>query len=90
MADRSKSRRRYLWDQGWRRCIWCGKHLTWASLTCEHMVPRSRGGTDKRMNLAAACRRCNMQRSSNPWVPHPEVMEWARRRGLALAGLQAR
>lgn len=38
-------------------CQYCGKKST--NLTIDHVVPRSRGGTDCWENLVAACVRCN-------------------------------
>lgn len=38
--------------------------------TLDHIVPRSRGGSDDRSNLRLACRQCNTLRGSNvDWVP---------------------
>jgi hypothetical protein len=43
---------------GWR-CKWCGKELTDLTLTKDHIVPVSKGGTDWPANLAPACQPCN-------------------------------
>lgn len=40
-------------------CMYCGKFCTDAQLTRDHVVPSSRGGTDRWDNVVAACRRCN-------------------------------
>ena len=83
MAERSSTRKGYLWRVGWRRCIWCGVRLTYGTLTAEHLTPQSKGGDNRRLNLAAACRICNSTRGSMvAWRPHPEVAMWAIRRGL--------
>lgn len=38
--------------------------------TLDHVVPRSRGGSDDASNLRLACRQCNVLRGSNEdWVP---------------------
>lgn len=42
------------------RCCWCGGRAT----TAEHIVPRSRGGSDDLGNLAAACLPCNASRGN--------------------------
>jgi hypothetical protein len=63
-GDRSSTRRRYLWKGGHRRCYWCNCRLSWKSLTCDHYIPLSKGGTHKRTNLVAACAPCNQHRSS--------------------------
>jgi len=38
-------------------CAYCGGPLTVA--TIDHVIPRSKGGTDEESNLVAACPRCN-------------------------------
>jgi hypothetical protein len=42
-----------------RACVYCGRPLDVASVTVDHLVPRSRGGDDSEANLAAACKPCN-------------------------------
>lgn len=39
-------------------CAYCGGIPT----QVDHIIPRSRGGTDDRNNLAPACKRCNMEK----------------------------
>ena len=41
------------------RCLYCGQQYTRGELTRDHVIPTSRGGTDKWENVVAACRRCN-------------------------------
>ena len=41
------------------QCEYCGRRLTWAESTLDHLVPRSKGGTNDASNLFLACRRCN-------------------------------
>jgi 5-methylcytosine-specific restriction protein A len=40
------------------QCAYCGGLAT----TADHVVPRSRGGSDDPSNLVAACRRCNSRK----------------------------
>jgi 5-methylcytosine-specific restriction endonuclease McrA len=71
-ANRTRSRRRYArtgnrYSHAYRkarqavlkrdgyRCRYCGAPAT----TVDHVVPRSRGGSDDPTNLVAACARCN-------------------------------
>ncbi|MDB5612081.1 MAG: transporter [Bradyrhizobium sp.] len=66
-GDRSKTRRRWLWKNGFRRCYYCNMRLQWRgkhALTADHLIPRSRGGTDRRKNLVAACYPCNQAKGS--------------------------
>lgn len=49
-------------------CEWCGTALTSRKgarmRTVDHVVPRSRGGTDAPANTKAACYRCNQLRNA--------------------------
>ena len=45
--------REYLLEKWHRECAYCGKIDT--PLQIEHMIPRSRGGTDRVSNLTLAC-----------------------------------
>lgn len=49
--------REYLLEKFGRRCAYCGKEGI--PLEVEHVVPRSRGGSNRASNLALACRECN-------------------------------
>ena len=67
-GDRSQARRRWLWKQRKRKCAYCGVRLYRNKgpyrLTCDHIVPLSRGGTHERKNLAAACGPCNQAKGN--------------------------
>jgi hypothetical protein len=41
------------------RCLYCGNQFSRSELTRDHVIPTSRGGTDKWENVVAACKRCN-------------------------------
>lgn len=43
-------------------CQYCGSHHS--DLTIDHIIPRSRGGTDSWENLVAACKTCNSRKGS--------------------------
>jgi len=45
------------------RCVYCGQKL---SLTIEHAVPISKGGTHTKNNVVPACFQCNSRRGNNP------------------------
>ena len=49
--------REYLLEKFKRKCVYCGK--TDIPLEIEHIIPKSRGGSNKIDNLAIACRSCN-------------------------------
>lgn len=40
-------------------CAYCGKEYHAKSLSRDHIVPKSRGGLDKWMNVVCSCKNCN-------------------------------
>ena len=44
------------------RCLYCGAQHPRSELTRDHVLPVSRGGTDRWENVVAACKRCNWQK----------------------------
>ncbi|MEE4144137.1 MAG: HNH endonuclease [Halieaceae bacterium] len=68
------------------RCLYCGQQYARADLTRDHVLPTSRGGTDRWENVVAACKRCNWQKDDRtpeeahmpllaiPFKPNP--FEW--------------
>jgi 5-methylcytosine-specific restriction endonuclease McrA len=50
----------YLLEKWGRTCAYCGK--TNVPLEVEHIVPKSRGGTDRVSNLTLSCRKCNLKK----------------------------
>lgn len=50
------------------RCAYCGK----AATTIDHVMPRSRGGSDSWENLVACCLRCNNVKGDRT----PQEMGW--------------
>ncbi len=63
----------YLLEKWSRRCAYCG--ATGVPLEKEHIVPRSRGGTDRVSNLTVACHRCNQAKGSRTAAEfgHPDI-----------------
>ncbi len=52
--------REYLLEKWRRKCAYCdAEHVP---LEIEHIVPRSKGGSDRASNLALACRPCNQRK----------------------------
>jgi 5-methylcytosine-specific restriction endonuclease McrA len=49
--------RQYLLEKWKRNCAYCGK--TGLPLQIEHIIPRSRGGSNRVSNLTLACEKCN-------------------------------
>lgn len=49
--------REYLLENWGRKCVYCGKENV--SIEIEHIVPKSKGGSDRVSNLTLACDLCN-------------------------------
>lgn len=54
--------REYLLEKWKRTCAYCGKSNI--PLEIEHIIPKSRGGTNKVSNLTLACRDCNQKKGN--------------------------
>ena len=70
--------REYLLEKWGRRCAYCFK--TDIPLQIEHIIPQSRGGSDRVSNLTLACEACN-QRKGNKTAAEfgfPEIERQAR------------
>jgi len=52
----------YLLEKFGHKCVYCGK--TNIPLEVEHIVPKSRGGSDRVSNLTIACRECNLKKGN--------------------------
>jgi hypothetical protein len=46
-------------------CAYCGGLFKELSLTRDHVIPRSRGGADKWMNVVTACEKCNHKKDDS-------------------------
>jgi 5-methylcytosine-specific restriction endonuclease McrA len=43
-------------------CQYCGKHFEPRQLTCDHILPRSRGGKAEWTNMVTSCVPCNLKK----------------------------
>ncbi len=71
--------RQYLLEKWNHRCAYCGaEHVP---LEIEHIVPKSRGGSDRVSNLVLACHDCNQRKGNQTAAEfgHPDIQEQARR-----------
>jgi 5-methylcytosine-specific restriction endonuclease McrA len=70
--------REYLLEKWGRRCAYCG--TTNMPLQVEHIVPKSRGGTNRVSNLAIACEACNTAKGTQTAdeFGHPDVQAQAK------------
>ncbi len=46
-------------------CAYCGSDT---DLTLDHIVPRSRGGSNHTTNVLCACTKCNASKSHTEWI----------------------
>lgn len=58
--DRWQELRLQTFERDGHACVYCGST---EDLTCDHVVPLVRGGTNDNDNLATACRPCNSSKS---------------------------
>lgn len=57
-----KEVKEYILAKYHHRCVYCGK--TNVPLEIDHVIPRSRGGTNRISNLVLSCRECNQKKSN--------------------------
>ena len=54
-------------------CLCCGRDLRDSppkTMCLDHLIPRSKGGTDDARNIVTICSACNTSRSDKPWRQH--------------------
>lgn len=51
------------------KCAKCGKELNMSNMTVDHIIPLSKGGTNKEYNLIAMCKKCNKEKGSLVFKP---------------------
>jgi len=79
--------REYLLDKWKRKCAYCGK--TGVPLQVEHIIPKSRGGTDRVSNLTLACKTCNVKKGNQTAeeCSYPNIQKQAKKTLKATACL---
>jgi len=70
--------REYLLEKWGRKCAYCGKENV--PLQIEHIVPKSRGGSNRVSNLTLACESCNRAKGTKTAAEfgYPEIQAKAR------------
>ncbi|MEG4170087.1 MULTISPECIES: HNH endonuclease [unclassified Microcoleus] len=63
-ASRRNKRRQLLQLYG-NHCYWCNKSMQKSERTIEHLLPKSRGGSNALSNLRLACFSCNNSRGNS-------------------------
>lgn len=61
-----KSMHKYLLSAGNTNCIWCSKELDKETLTLDHIIPLSYGGSHWVKNIFSSCAECNRDRGNLP------------------------
>ena len=52
-------------NNGWYRCIKCGKSFREGDMDIDHIIPKSKGGTNSRYNLQCICKHCNRSKGND-------------------------
>ncbi|HEY9296586.1 HNH endonuclease [Microcoleus sp. MOSTC5] len=60
-----RNKRRQLLELYGNRCHWCNKSMQKSERTIEHLLPKSRGGSNALSNLRLACFSCNNSRGNS-------------------------
>ena len=71
IKSKVKLRRESLFYRDHGICVYCEHPLTISTLTCDHVLPRSRGGKTVWDNVVTSCKTCNGRKGS-----HAPVGEW--------------
>ena len=61
-------------------CAHCGKSVAGDAQTIDHIIPKSKGGTDDQRNLMPLCKFCNKHRGTNKIEVsefYPFATQWA-------------
>ena len=69
--------REYLLEKWGRKCAYCGKKDV--PLEIEHIIPKSRGDSDRVSNLTLSCHECN-QKKGNRTAEEFLILRYRRRR----------
>ena len=81
--------RSYLLEKFQRHCVYC--RCTNVPFEIDHVVPRSRGGTNRISNLVLSCHECNDAKGNQTALEfgHPEVQAQARKPLADVAAINA-
>ena len=60
------------------KCFYCGKFMSSAAATRDHLYPRAMGRTSLVLNQVICCRKCNLRKGCRP----PTARELAKARGV--------
>jgi 5-methylcytosine-specific restriction endonuclease McrA len=80
--QRRKAHRQQILQRFGGHCFYCWEKPE--RLTIDHIIPRSKGGTEYHGNLAPSCHRCNGSKSDK------EVIAWLRSQSFYSPEVEAR
>ena len=72
LIERRRQRKRIGRSKARRKCRYCGRAMSKKVAEVDHIIPKSRGGTDDPRNLVLCCRECNLSKGNKT------VIEWVR------------
>lgn len=56
-------------------CVYCEKALSFSQGTVEHIIPKSKGGTNHISNLTIACHECNNRRQDHSFADWQRIVK---------------
>ncbi len=62
---KSKRASNFCWKRDRGRCFYCTKPLTWSEKTIDHVIPRSKGGSNQVWNFVISCEPCNSNKGDD-------------------------
>ena len=62
----SQGKRQRIFELDQFECVYCGRN---GQLTLDHLLPRSKGGSDDDTNLVTACLTCNLRKANGQPPP---------------------
>ncbi len=69
-----------VWNESKGLCFYCGRPVDFYSKTLDHVIPRSKGGSNEPRNLVVSCGHCNRKKDST--IPSFDTIERANARKL--------
>lgn len=66
MSKGEKTKQKLATRDGGARCRYCGARKKIYEMTIDHVMPRSRGGSNGMKNLVLACEPCNRAKGNLP------------------------
>jgi len=60
-----KTKRAHIYHRDGKKCVICGKHLPFKKMTLDHIIPKSKGGSNDVTNLRSTCFKCNCEKGDS-------------------------